>query len=145
MPSEDKRPRFKNEPLFSIAEIARQPVPKPFKTPGLPVWTDSKAHLIERYLHYFVLVTRHGTYIDGFAGPQYPEVDECAAKLVLERELERHSPRLRHFHLVDVGEAKVQALRQLKAQATSRDVRIYRGDFNKLVDRILQPDRRHRN
>jgi len=140
MPSEDKRPRFKNEPLFSIAEIARQPVPKPFKAPGLPVWTDSKAHLIERYLHYFVLVTRHGTYIDGFAGPQYPEVDEYAAKLVLERELERHPPRLRHFHLVDVGEAKVQALRQLKARATSRDVRIYRGDFNKLVDQILQPD-----
>jgi hypothetical protein len=58
MPSEEKRPRFKNEPLFSIAEIARQPVSKPFKAPGLPVWTHSKAHLIERYLHYFVLVTQ---------------------------------------------------------------------------------------
>lgn len=140
MPSEDKRPRFKNEPLFSIAEIPRQPLPKKFKAPGLPVWTDSKAHLIERYLHYFVLVTRHGTYIDGFAGPQYPDVDEYAAKLVLERELERDPPRLRHFHLVDLGATQVQALRQLKARTTARDVRIYRGDFNTVVDQLLQPD-----
>ena len=31
-----------------------------------PLWTKNKAKLIERYLYYFVLVTKHGTYIDGF-------------------------------------------------------------------------------
>lgn len=36
-----------------------------------PIWTENKAKLIERYLYYFVLVTHHGTYIDGFAGPQF--------------------------------------------------------------------------
>lgn len=139
MSRKDDKQRFETEPLFPIAEIAKQPLAKKFKAPGLPVWTDSKAHLIERYLHYFVLVTRHGTYIDGFAGPQYLEVDEYAAKLVLERELERDPPRLRHFHLVDVGAAQVQALRQLQSRSASRDVRVYHGDFNKVVDQILQP------
>ncbi len=48
-------------------------------------WTENKAKLIERYLFYFVLVTKHGTYIDGFAGPQgVPQ--NWAAQLVLETE-----------------------------------------------------------
>jgi len=68
MPRRDNHQRFETEPLFELSGIYQQPVPKPFKPPGLPVWTDSKARLIERYLHYFVLVTRHGIYIDGFAG-----------------------------------------------------------------------------
>jgi hypothetical protein len=38
-----------------------------------PIWTENKARLIERYLYYFVLITKHGTYIDGFAGPQYED------------------------------------------------------------------------
>jgi three-Cys-motif partner protein len=139
MSREDNRRRFETEPLFSLAEIAKQPLAKKFKAPGLPVWTDSKARLIERYLHYFVLVTRHGTYIDGFAGPQYLDVDEYAAKLVLERELERDPPRLRHFHLVDVGTAQVNLLQQLQTRSTARDVRVYHGDFNQVVDQILQP------
>jgi three-Cys-motif partner protein len=67
------------------------------------------------------------------------DVDEYAAKLVLERELERQPPRLRHFHLVDVGTAQVRALQQLQARSASRDVRVYGGDFNEVVDQILQP------
>jgi three-Cys-motif partner protein len=139
MPRKDRRPRFETERLFSVAGLARQLLAKKFRAPRLPVWTECKAQLIERYLHYFVLVTRHGTYIDGFAGPQYLDVDEYAAKLVLEQELERRPPRLRHFHLVDVGAAQVRTLEQLAARSTARDVRVYRGDFNKVVDQILQP------
>jgi hypothetical protein len=37
------------------------------------MWTAHKARFIERYLYYFVQVTKHGTYIDGFAGPQQPD------------------------------------------------------------------------
>jgi len=35
-----------------------------------PVWSENKADLIARYLRYFVFITKHGTYIDPFAGPQ---------------------------------------------------------------------------
>jgi hypothetical protein len=51
-----------------------------------PIWTENKAKLIERYLYYFLMVTKHGTYIDGFAGPQEEtgETANWAAKLVLE-------------------------------------------------------------
>jgi hypothetical protein len=52
-----------------------------------PIWTENKVRLIERYLYYFVLITKHGTYIDGFAGPQYEDrPDAWAARLVLEIE-----------------------------------------------------------
>ncbi len=37
--------------------------------PSNPVWTHNKARFIMRYLRYFVFITKHGTYIDGFAGP----------------------------------------------------------------------------
>ena len=53
----------------------------------VPMWTAHKARFIERYLYYFVLVTKHGTYIDGFAGPQQPDDTEMwTAKRVLESE-----------------------------------------------------------
>ena len=35
-----------------------------------PVLSENKADLITKYLRYFVYITRHGTYIDAFAGPQ---------------------------------------------------------------------------
>jgi hypothetical protein len=65
-----------------------------FKTFDRPVWTDNKAHFIMRYLRYFVFIMKHGTYLDGFAGPQREcDNDSWAAKLVLESE-----PRwMRHF------------------------------------------------
>ena len=61
--------------------------------------------LIERYLFYFVLITKHGTYIDGFAGPQDPsKPDYWAARLVL-----ANQPRwLRHFHLFERDRAKIR-------------------------------------
>lgn len=59
------------EELFSLPSdlpVSRPPEPK-LKAIRRPIWTENKAKLIERYLYYFVLITRHGTYIDGFAGP----------------------------------------------------------------------------
>ena len=32
--------------------------------------------LIQRWGYYFVMVTKHGTYIDGFAGPQDPNNEQ---------------------------------------------------------------------
>lgn len=106
-----------------------------------PIWTEHKAKLIERYLYYFVMITRHGTYIDGFAGPQ--EADEpgmWSAKLVLESE-----PRwLQRFFLCELAPASVQALQGLVDQQPARlrkepkrAVKIVPGDFNRTVEDVL--------
>jgi len=84
---------------LSLFEIPPSQPPEPLARLGaIPLWTEHKARLIERYLYYFVLVTKHGTYIDGFAGPQEPDHPEMwSAKLVLESQ-----PRwFRHFYLFD--------------------------------------------
>ena len=105
-----------------------------------PLWTKHKATLIARYLYYFVLITKHGTYIDGFSGPQkknHPEM--WAAKLVIECQPRR----LRHFHFVEINGKKITALKALKAAEDAaparprRSVDIYHGDFNTELDRIL--------
>src|SRR5207302_10049020 len=63
-----------------------------------PIWTENKAKLIAKYIFLFELITKHGTYIDGFAGPQQPDLPEMwGAKLVLEIE----SQWLRHFYLFE--------------------------------------------
>jgi three-Cys-motif partner protein len=133
--------------LFDMSKppVDRNPIPaEPLVVASqVPVWTDNKAKFIRWYLHYFVLITKHGTYIDGFAGPQQEcETDSWAAKLVLESE-----PRwLRHFHLCDANASQVKRLEALKAaqpecdlkgRKLSRDIHIYRGDFNVTVDEIL--------
>jgi three-Cys-motif partner protein len=108
-----------------------------------PIWTENKARLIERYLYYFVLVTKHGTYIDGFAGPQEPDKQEMwAAKLVLESQ-----PRwMRHFYLFEIDKKKVEMLEALKSSQPKpdrkkseprREIRIYEGDFNSGVLELL--------
>ncbi len=64
------------ESLFDCAPLPGQeklPLEPAVKTADFPVWTDNKAKFIMSYLRYFVLLTKHGTYIDGFAGPQ----EEC--------------------------------------------------------------------
>jgi three-Cys-motif partner protein len=104
-----------------------------------PVCTANKAQLIMRYLKLFVYITHHGTYIDGFAGPQEERMcDSWAAKLVIESE-----PKwMRHFHLCDAKRSQVKLLRQMKAgQPTPpypRNIEIYEGNFNDKVDKILK-------
>jgi three-Cys-motif partner protein len=128
-----------------LIEIPEQP-PKPLRViaPTNPVWTENKAQFIMRYLRYFVYITKHGTYIDGFAGPQAErETDSWAAKLVLESEPKR----IRHFHLCDASPSQVTRLDALKSsqvlldssgKPVHREITIYSGDFNKRVDEILE-------
>src|SRR4051812_8639338 len=76
-----------------------------------PLWTENKAKLIERYLFLFALVTKHGTYIDCFAGPQQPGKPEMwAAKLVLDN----RPALIRNFHLCEIKKTKVNALESLR-------------------------------
>jgi hypothetical protein len=99
--------QVQSEQLF---DIAQGPPAEPKIIPlREPIWTENKAKLIERYLFYFVMITKHGTYIDGFAGPQEPDKPQMwAAKLVLESD-----PRwFRNFYLFDAEEAQVEALQK---------------------------------
>ena len=113
------------------------PHQKVFRSIDQPLWTKHKAKLISRYLYYFVLITRHGVYIDGFAGPQQPDQpDSWAAKLVLESE-----PRwMREFALCDNETGQVTALEKLRddqPETAGRSVRVFHGDFNAEVATIL--------
>lgn len=112
-----------------------------FKALTNRVWTEHKAKLIARYLYYFVLITKHGAYIDGFAGPQQADKPESwAARLVLESE-----PRwFRTFFLCDRDPNQVKLLNDLKASQpllSGREINVYSGDFNELVHEILRSDR----
>ena len=102
-----------------------------------PLWTENKAQLIERYLFYFVLVTKHGTYLDAFAGPQDSTKPESwSAKLVLENE-----PRwLRHFYLCDSSPEQIrylQALKRAQPRLPNRHIRVLKGDCNEIIPRLL--------
>jgi three-Cys-motif partner protein len=137
--------RGKQFELFDSSIDSDQTVPAEPRViaPEHPVWTDNKARFIMRYLRYFVFITKHGTYIDGFAGPQAErQTDSWAAKLVLESEPRR----IRHFHLCDRKRAQIEHLEALKAsqperdsegRRIARDIHIYHGDFNLKIDEIL--------
>jgi three-Cys-motif partner protein len=132
--------------LFSEAELAvtYDLPPEPLVDTGSnPVWTDNKARFITLYLRYFVYITHHGTYIDGFAGPQAEcETDSWAAKLVLESKPQW----IRHVHLCDANRSQIKRLKELKAaqpvvdedgKPINRNIDIYHGDFNSKIDEIL--------
>ena len=124
--------------LFELPTIEKSFKSLSFRSLQSPVWTENKARLIERYLYYFVLITHHGNYIDGFAGPQEQDKPETwAAKLVLESKPQW----LRKFFLCEQSKKSYDALEDLeKSQPTikGRSIHLYPGDFNKSIDKILQ-------
>jgi three-Cys-motif partner protein len=138
--TDDNYRLFSEEDLTVVPELS----PEPETSLGTKaLWTDHKAQFIMFYLQFFVFITKHGTYIDGFAGPQEEcETESWAAKLVL-----ANRPRwIRHFHLCDASRAQVERLKGLKAAQPERDedghkinrtIDIYHGDFNVAVDQIL--------
>jgi three-Cys-motif partner protein len=109
-----------------------------FKPIQRPLWTQNKARLISRYLYYFVLVTKHGTYIDGFGGPQSPDNEDMwAAKLVIESR-----PRwLRTLVLGDIEASQVARIRSMvegqlprdTKKEPKREIHVLQGDFNSKV------------
>ena len=116
-----------------------EPPPKSEVDRGVPtqkyrLWSEHKARLVERYLYRFVLVTHHGTYIDGFAGPQDAiQPATWTAKRVIEIE----PPWLKHFYLYDRQAAQVRHLQQLEADHPDRHIVVRQGDFNERVGEIL--------
>lgn len=122
--------------LFGV--LPRFPAPaKGSKPPRYPVWTEHKAKLIATYLRLFTFITKHGAYIDGFAGPQNPaDPESWSARLVLGNQ----PPWLRQFALNDLDPAKVDALRALRAgqpPIKGRSIEVLEGDFNANWRRML--------
>jgi three-Cys-motif partner protein len=99
-----------------------------------PIHTRSKAALVAEYLRLFQMVTHHGTYVDGFAGPQAPDdLESWAARLVLDLQ----PLRLRNFYLYDMNADKFDALEHLRVEHSDKNVRTRHGDFNVLLDDLL--------
>lgn len=133
-------------PLFPFLPPAELEKVRRYRRIQQSIWTDHKAHFIEAYLRYFVQITRHGVYIDGFAGPQYTDKPEAwAAALVLASE-----PKwLRKFYLCEFNKRSANRLRQLIGSQTTpisksgrrlpRRIRLLEGDFNQTVEEILSP------
>jgi three-Cys-motif partner protein len=119
------------------------PVGVKVKALRYPAWTESKARLIQSYLRLFTYVTRHGTYIDAFAGPQrVGEHDMWSAKLVLDLQ----PARLRHWFLFEQDPQKVATLQQLatdynapfvSAGKKPRDIAVVPGDSNVEIPKFL--------
>jgi len=98
-----------------------------------PIWTQNKARLIEEYLHLFTLITKHGTYIDGFAGPQEPDkLEMWSANLVLKNEL------LQHFYLFEQNPKSILLIEKLKQANSSRHIKVFPGDFNVEILKLLK-------
>lgn len=99
-----------------------------------PVWSESKAQLITKYLQFFVYITHHGTYIDAFAGPQTDQSDQAwTAQLVLSNE-----PKwFRKFYLFDKSPKQIEQLHQLADEHRDRDVQVFEGDCNHTLPSVL--------
>lgn len=113
------------------------------------IWTQNKALLIERYLLYFLKVTKHGTYVDAFAGPHEehlagdPTASSWAAGRVIRSQpsIDSNRVRLRHFHLFEKKRKHRKVLVDLQRERPDCDVRINCPcDFNVAVDELLVPE-----
>lgn len=124
--------------LFAEQEIPprEKPEEKDFKSLAHPLWTENKAKLIQEYIRLFTFVTKHGTYIDGFAAPQQRHLKElCSANLVLQA----RPPWMREFWLCDLDPAGVTLLEEIKTEQTlpKRRIEVLPGDFNLRIHDIL--------
>jgi three-Cys-motif partner protein len=102
-----------------------------------PIWTETKAQLIANYLRLFLIITKHGAYIDGFAGPQdRSNPNSWAAKLVVEM-----SPRwMNRFFLCERdSDSYADLLAMLETQPKTRGRKIFHrnADFNRWVVEVL--------
>ena len=119
-------------PLFDVA--SGNPREIKTKEQKKPVWSENKAELIARYLQLFVFITRHGTYIDPFAGPQTDRSNQAwTAQLVLLNE-----PKwFRNFFLFDKSPNQIAHLHQLSSEHKDRNVQIHQGDSNLVLPSVL--------
>ena len=103
---------------------------------GSHLWTAEKAALIDEYIHLFLLVTKHGVYLDLFAGPQKADdTENWSVRKVLERRAQG-SPSIDHYAVCDNDSEKAARLRELACRNES--VHVYAGDANEQVHNMLK-------
>jgi three-Cys-motif partner protein len=148
--SRDKAPPARTPPIPLTAPLFPEIEPcafrkiRTYKRIDNPIWTENKAQFIRHYLRYFVQITKHGAYIDGFAGPQsFDHLEAWCAALVLTSE-----PKwLRRFYLCEISPTGLEALKTLlaaesdardrKGRKVKRRIEIFPGDFNVNIESIL--------
>ena len=109
-------------------------IPPNFQKTIRPVWTENKARIVQRYLKLFTFITKHGLYIDGFAGPKFDR-ESCAAALIMENQPNW----LRGFWLCDINPVKADFLESLVelAPVETKVFHVEHGDFNEGIDQLL--------
>ena len=81
------------------------------------------------------MVTKHGVYLDLFAGPQQAsDTENWSVRRVLERRTE--GPAIRHYAVCDSALEQVRRLRELGRN--HRSFRVYAGDANACVHQMLK-------
>jgi len=102
-----------------------------------PIWTENKAQLIQNYLRLFLYITKHGVYIDGFAGPQdASNPDSWAAKLVLEL----NPPWMKTFFLCELNSisyGNMTSMLDSQRRIPGREIISKQADFNLWVSEVL--------
>ena len=125
--------------LFGDLRPAGRPRPHVRQPPvGIeaPLWTIDKSRLIDEYIHHFLLVTKHGVYLDLFAGPQHAtDAENWSVRRVLERRTEGN-PSIRHYAVCDIKRKQADRLRNLGRNHPS--FRVYEGDANERVHEMLE-------
>jgi three-Cys-motif partner protein len=129
---------------LSFAEVEKWEVPPvqgnavEIDTLPSPIWTETKAQLIANYLRLFLLITKHGVYIDGFSGPQDKQnPDSWSAKLVLELS----PPWMKSFFLCELNRnsfADLVSMIESQPKVSGRKINSKHGDFNQWIDEILK-------
>ncbi|MCP3960161.1 MAG: three-Cys-motif partner protein TcmP [bacterium] len=107
--------------------------------------------MVKEYLRLFVKVTRHGTYVDAFAGPQTEEdcTEHWSALQVLESQRlardklikDKQQPHLRNFYLFERSPrqfSRIEDLRRRFHDPPSFNVRTKQGDSNVLLPELLE-------
>lgn len=129
-----------------LFDLDAYPISEPAKSIrpiDVPLWTRNKALFIARYLKTFTYVTKHGTYIDAFAGPQHDTSRDktWAVRLVMENE----PAWLRNFLLFELNKDSVAKLEELKLKylerhpiSPKRTVSVVPGDCNINLPRVLE-------
>lgn len=109
---------------------------KPLKFAPLdrPLWTEHKAALVARYLYYFVFITKHGTYVDAFAGRQSEGAHEG---WTVEEVLKNEPPWLRTFYLFERSAKRVEELERLPESHPKRHLTVIAGDSNIELPKVL--------
>jgi len=128
LPESSEQPLFDPGPA-TPAEILTRALDR-------PVWSENKADLIARYLRYFVFITKHGTYIDPFAGPQ---TERSGQAWTVELVLANEPPWLKRFFLFDIDAGQVDRLQTLAGGYPDREITIGRGNANQVAPMTIPP------